>query len=358
MINVTKSYLPNKDKYKKYIDEIYENGWLTNQGPLVQRLEKRLAQYLGVKNIVLVSNGTIALEIAYRALDLKGEVITTPFSFVATTSSLVTNRLTPIFADIDEKTFNLNPKNIEKKITSRTSAILPVHVFGNACEVEQIETIANKHNLKVVYDAAHAFDVKYKDKSVLNYGDISTLSFHATKLFHTIEGGALIINDDSLLEKVRYLINFGIKNQEEIPHLGTNAKMNEFEAAMGLCILDDIEKIKTNRKKVVENYRENLNNIVQFQEQNINASENYSYFPILFKNEEELLKVQKALNEKQIFPRRYFYPSLDTLDYIKPKQICEISQDISKRILCLPLYVGIEKFSQNKIMEILRKNYD
>lgn len=358
MINVTKSYLPNKDKYKKYIDEIYENGWLTNQGPLVQRLEKRLAKYLGVKNIVLVSNGTIALEIAYRALDLKGEVITTPFSFVATTSSLVTNRLTPIFADIDEKTFNLNPKNIEKQITANTSAILPVHVFGNACEVEQIETIANKHNLKVVYDAAHAFDVKYKDKSVLNYGDISTLSFHATKLFHTIEGGALIINDDSLLEKVRYLINFGIKNQEEIPHLGTNAKMNEFEAAMGLCILDDIEKIKTNRKKVVENYRENLNNIVQFQEQNINASENYSYFPILFKNEEELLKVQKALNEKQIFPRRYFYPSLDTLDYIKPKQICEISQDISKRILCLPLYVGIEKFSQNKIMEILRKNYD
>ncbi|MCT7487183.1 DegT/DnrJ/EryC1/StrS family aminotransferase [Aliarcobacter cryaerophilus] len=357
MINVTKSYLPNKDKYKKYIDEIYENGWLTNQGPLVQRLEKRLAKYLGVKNIVLVSNGTIALEIAYRALDLKGEVITTPFSFVATTSSLVTNRLTPIFADIDEKTFNLNPKNIEKQITANTSAILPVHVFGNACEVEQIETIANKHNLKVVYDAAHAFDVKYKDKSVLNYGDISTLSFHATKLFHTIEGGALIINDDSLLEKVRYLINFGIKNQEEIPHLGTNAKMNEFEAAMGLCILDDIEKIKTNRKKVVENYRENLNNIVQFQEQNINASENYSYFPILFKNEEELLKVQKALNEKQIFPRRYFYPSLDTLEYIEPKQECKISRDISKRILCLPIYAELEKDNQDKIIDIIRKCY-
>ena len=292
MINVTKSYLPNKDKYKKYIDEIYENGWLTNQGPLVQRLEKRLAQYLGVKNIVLVSNGTIALEIAYRALDLKGEVITTPFSFVATTSSLVTNKLIPIFVDINEKTFNLNPKNIEKKITSRTSAILPVHVFGNACEVEEIKKIANKHNLKVIYDAAHAFDVKYKDKSLLSYGDISTLSFHATKLFHTIEGGALIINDDSLLEKVRYLINFGIKNQEEIPHLGTNAKMNEFEAAMGLCILDDIEDIKTNRKKVVENYKIGLESLVTFQEQNNQASENYSYFPILFKNEEELSKVQ------------------------------------------------------------------
>jgi dTDP-4-amino-4,6-dideoxygalactose transaminase len=357
MINVTKSYLPNKDKYKKYIDEIYENGWLTNQGPLVQRLEKRLAQYLGVKNIVLVSNGTIALEIAYRALDLKGEVITTPFSFVATTSSLVTNKLIPIFVDINEKTFNLNPKNIEKKITSRTSAILPVHVFGNACEVEEIKKIANKHNLKVIYDAAHAFDVKYKDKSLLSYGDISTLSFHATKLFHTIEGGALIINDDSLLEKVRYLINFGIKNQEEIPHLGTNAKMNEFEAAMGLCILDDIEDIKTNRKKVVENYKIGLESLVTFQEQNNQASENYSYFPILFKNEEELSKVQKSLNKENIFPRRYFYPSLDTLEYIEPKQECKISRDISKRILCLPIYAELEKDNQDKIIDIIRKCY-
>lgn len=355
MINVTKSYLPNKDKYKKYIDEIYENGWLTNQGPLVQRLEKRLAQYLGVKNIVLVSNGTIALEIAYRALDLKGEVITTPFSFVATTSSLVTNKLIPIFVDINEKTFNLNPKNIEKKITSRTSAILPVHVFGNACEVEEIKKIANKHNLKVIYDAAHAFDVKYKDKSLLSYGDISTLSFHATKLFHTIEGGALIINDDSLLEKVRYLINFGIKNQEEIPHLGTNAKMNEFEAAMGLCILDDIEDIKTNRKKVVENYKIGLESLVTFQEQNNQATENYSYFPILFKNEEDLSKVQKSLNKENIFPRRYFYPSLDTLEYIEPKQECKISRDISKRILCLPIYSELEKDNQDKIIDIIRK---
>ena len=357
MINVTKSYLPNKDKYKSYIDEIYENGWLTNQGPLVQRLETRLAQYLGVKNIVLVSNGTIALEIAYRALDLKGEVITTPFSFVATTSSLVTNKLIPIFVDINEKTFNLNPKNIEKKITSRTSAILPVHVFGNACEVEEIKKIANKHNLKVIYDAAHAFDVKYKDKSLLSYGDISTLSFHATKLFHTIEGGALIINDDSLLEKVRYLINFGIKNQEEIPHLGTNAKMNEFEAAMGLCILDDIEDIKTNRKKVVENYKIGLESLVTFQEQNNQASENYSYFPILFKNEEDLSKVQKSLNKENIFPRRYFYPSLDTLEYIEPKQECIISRDISKRILCLPIYAELEKGNQDKIIDIIRKCY-
>lgn len=357
MINVTKSYLPNIEKYKSYIDEIYKTAWLTNQGPLVQRLETRLAQYLGVKNIVLVSNGTIALEIAYRALDLKGEVITTPFSFVATTSSLVTNRLTPIFVDIDEKTFNLSPENIEEKITSKTSAILPVHVFGNACEVEEIEKIAKKSNLKVIYDAAHAFDVKYKDNSLLNYGDISTLSFHATKLFHTIEGGALIINDDELVQKVRYLINFGIKNPQEIPHLGTNAKMNEFEAAMGLCILDDIEDIKTNRKKVVENYKIGLESLVTFQKQNEQANENYSYFPILFKNETQLLKVQNALNDNQIFPRRYFYPSLDTLEYIEPKQECIISRDISKRILCLPIYAELEKGNQDKIIDIIRKCY-
>ena len=354
MINVTKTYLPNKEKYKKYIDEIYENGWLTNNGPLVQRLEKKLAQYLGVKNIILVSNGTVALETAYRTLDIKGFVITTPFSFVATTSSLVTNKLIPIFVDINEKTFNLNPKNIEKKITSRTSAILPVHVFGNACEVEEIKKIANKHNLKVIYDAAHAFDVKYKDKSLLSYGDISTLSFHATKLFHTIEGGALIINDDSLLEKVRYLINFGIKNQEEIPHLGTNAKMNEFEAAMGLCVLDDIESIKESRKNVIELYKKELSSLVVFQEQNKQASQNYSYMPVVFKSEDELLRVQKALNEKEIYPRRYFYPSLDTLEFIEPKQECEISRDISKRVLCLPVFAELQNIDQNSIINTIK----
>ena len=356
MINVTKTYLPSKEKYQKYVDEIYENGWLTNYGPLVQRLEKRLAEYLGVKNIVLVANGTAALEIAYRTLDLKGSVITTPFSFIATTSSLVTNNLSPIFADIDENTFNLYPKNIEKLITPNTSAILPVHVFGNACKVEEIEEIANKYNLKVVYDAAHAFDIKYKDQSVLNYGDISTLSFHATKLFHTIEGGALIINDDKLAEKARYLINFGIKNQEEIPHLGTNAKMNEFEAAMGLCVLDDIEEIKDKRKVILELYRKELDGLVAFQEQNKNATENYSYFPIIFKSEEDLLKIQKVLNEDDIFPRRYFYPSLDTLEYIEPKQNMPISRDISKRILCLPIYVDFERDAQQLIIDVIKKN--
>jgi len=356
MINVTKTYLPNKEKYKKYIDEIYKNGWLTNNGPLVQRLERRLAKYLGVKNIVLVSNGTVALEIAYRTLALKGFIITTPFTFVATTSSLVTNQLLPIFADIDEKTLNLDPKNIEKLITPNTSAILPVHVFGNACKIEEIEKIANRHDLKVIYDAAHAFDVKYKDQSLLNYGDISTLSFHATKLFHSIEGGALIINDDKLVQKARYLINFGIKNTEEIPDLGTNAKMNEFEAAMGLCVLDDIKKIKEKRKMVTENYVRELKDLVIFQKKNENATGNYSYFPVVFESEEQLLKVQKALNERDIFPRRYFCTSLDTLEYVEPKQECEISRNISRRILCLPIYAELEKNIQEIIIKTVKEN--
>jgi dTDP-4-amino-4,6-dideoxygalactose transaminase len=357
MINVTKTYLPDINKYKKYIDEIYANGWITNNGPLVKKLERRLAEYLGVKNIVLVSNGTVALEIAYRVLGLEKFVITTPFSFVATTSSLVANGLLPIFSDINKETLNIDPKQIESNITPNTSALLPVHVFGNACEVEKIEDIAKKYSLKVVYDAAHAFGVKYKGKSLLNYGDISTISFHATKLFHTIEGGALIINDDELVEKARYLINFGIKNEEEIPHLGINAKMNEFEAAMGLCILDDIDKIIEKRKFLWENYYSKLKDYLTFQKLNENiTSYNYSYCPVIFKNEKQLLKIKKALNKNNIFPRRYFYPSLDTLSYIEPKQYCKNSRNISKRILCLPLFYDLKEKEQNKIIKIIKDN--
>ena len=356
MINVTKTYLPDKEKYKQYVDEIYANGWITNNGPMVKKLEKKLAEYLGVKNLILVSNGTVALEIAYRTLGLKGFAITTPFSFVATTSSLVTNNLLPIFADIDPNTLNMNPKNIEKLITPNTSAIVPVHVFGNACQVEAIASIAKKHDLKVVYDAAHAFDVKYKGRSILNYGDISTLSFHATKLFHTIEGGALVINDDSLVEKARYLINFGIENTESIPHLGTNAKMNEFEAAMGLCIFDEIKEIKETRKVVYETYQKELKGIVLLQSKNENAMDNHSYFPVIFEDEGQLKRVQKALNMQNIFPRRYFYPSLDTLSYIEPNQYMGIARDISHRILCLPIYPDLEKEAQKKIISIIKEN--
>jgi len=355
-VNVTKTYLPSIEKYKTYIDEIYKNNWVTNNGPLVQRLEKRLAEYLGVKNVVLVSSGTTALEIAYRTLDLKGFVVTTPFSFVATTSSLVTNNLFPIFADINQDTLNISVDNIKNVLTKNTSAILPVHIFGNVCDVEAIDSLAKDNNLKVIYDASHAFGLKYKEKSILRYGDISTLSFHATKLFHTIEGGALIINDDTLVEKARYLINFGIKNPETIPELGTNAKMNEFEAAMGLCVLDDLNLILKNREHVYSRYYLALKDSVVFPKLKQDTTQNYSYFPIVLKSEKQRASIQKALNDQNIHPRRYGYPSLDTLNYIEPKQYAQVSRDISKRILCLPLYPDLEVEKQENIIHIIKAN--
>jgi len=354
MINVTKTHLPDIDKYKHYIDEIYANGWVTNNGPMVKKLEQKLAAYLGVKNVVLVANGTAALEIAYRTLELKGFAVTTPFSFVATTSSLVTNGLLPIFADINPRSLNISPENIRQQITPNTSAIVPVHVFGNPCDVEQIDSIAKEHGLRVVYDAAHAFNVQYKGKSILNYGDISVLSFHATKLFHTIEGGALIINDDALVQKARYLINFGIENAESIPNLGTNAKMNEFEAAMGLCMLDEIETIIAARKGVYKRYEETLKEMVTLPSWHKDASNNYGYFPILLEDEATVKKIQYAMHHQGISPRRYFYPSLDTLNYIEPKQLCPVSRDISERILCLPIFDGLPEQHQMQIIDIVQ----
>ena len=355
MINVTKSYLPNKKKYKSYIDEIFESGWLTNNGLLLQKLEQRLAEYLGVKNIILVANGSLALHLAYKALSLKGEVITAPFSFAATTSTLAWEGLKPVFADINADSFNLDPSNIEALINENTSAIVPVHVFGNPCEVEVIQVIADNHKLKVIYDASHAFGVEYKGQSVLNFGDISTVSFHATKIFHTIEGGAVITNDDELARKIRLLNNFGITSPITIDSVGTNAKMNEFEAAMGLCVLDEIERIKQQRKNVWETYSEKLQGQVTLQKWNEHSSNNYAYTPVLFDSEVELLKVEAKLKENQIIPRRYFYPSLDTLEYLNSKQVCKVSRDIASRILCLPIYPDLTTVEQQKIIEVLRK---
>ncbi|GFZ33963.1 aminotransferase DegT [Clostridium zeae] len=358
MINVTKTFIPNKEKYKKYVDQILDSGWLTNNGVFAQQLERRLEEYLGVKHIVLVSNGTLALQIAYRALGLSGEAITTPFTFVATTSSLVWEGIEPVFVDIDPNSYCLDSNKIEEKITTKTSAIVPVHVFGNACDVEKIDEIAKSNNLKVIYDAAHAFDVRYKDKSLLNFGDISTLSFHSTKIFHTIEGGALIINDDEVYNKVRLLINFGISGPDVIDGLGINTKMNEFQAAMGLCILDEIESIKFNRKNVYEYYREGLSKNLTFQRINDNIQWNYSYFPVEFKDENQLLEVRKKLNLKEIYPRRYFYPSLETLNYIKKSYKVEKSNSLAKRILCLPFYDSIDKETLDKIIEIVNSVVD
>ncbi len=354
MINVTKPYLPERTKLNKYIDQIYDSCWLTNNGPLVQELTARLEKYLGVSNLLLVSNGTSALQIAYKALGVTGQAITTPFSFVATTSSLVWEGIEPIFVDINPETFCINPSNIEAVITAETTAIVPVHVFGNACEVEEIEAIAKKHNLKTIYDGAHAFGVKYKGESLLSYGDATTLSFHATKLFHTSEGGAIIFKNKEDYEKAKLMINFGINGPDSITELGINAKMNEFQAAMGLCVLDEMETITAQRKDIWLTYQTELEGLVEFQVLNPYANNNYAYAPVLFKTEAQLLKVQKALNDNGTFPRRYFYPSLDTLDYLQPQIPKTHSRDITKLILCLPIYPGLVKQEQNMINSTLR----
>ncbi|AJG99487.1 aminotransferase DegT [Clostridium beijerinckii] len=356
MINVTKAYLPDITSYKNYIDKIFNSGWLTNNGQFVQKLEKRLQEYLNVKNLILVSNGTIALQLAYRALELSEEVITTPFTFAATVSSQVWEGLRPIFADINSETFCIDYKQIENSITKKSKAIVPVHVFGNACDIDEIQKIANKNNLKVIYDAAHAFGVKYKNKSILSYGDISTISFHSTKLFHTIEGGAIVVNDDELYDKLKLMINFGIRGPEKIEGLGINAKMNEFQAAMGLCVLEDIDKILEGRKRVHNFYMDNLSKELQLQKYNEYCTRNYAYFPVVFKTDEVLMNIIKELNENDIFPRRYFYPSLDTLNYLKNSKYMPISNNVSNKILCLPIYDSLEEEKLKQIVAIINRN--
>ena len=356
MIPVTKAYLPNKEKYQSYVDRIFQSGWLTNNGSLLQELERRLADYLGVKNIILVANGSFALQLAYKALALEGEVITTPFSFAATTSTLAWEGLKPVFADINSETFNIDPAQIEAQINPNTSAIVPVHVFGNPCDVDAIQAIADKHKLKVVYDAAHAFGSEYKDQSVLNFGDISTLSFHSTKIFHTIEGGAVITNDDELARKIRLMINFGISSPTSIKSVGTNAKMNELEAAMGLCVLDEIDTIRQRREDIWQVYTNELSNIVEMQQWNKHGKNNCAYAPVLFESEEQLLRIEAKLKENDILPRRYFYPSLDTLAYLNSKQVCNNSRDVASRILCLPIYPTLKLDDVQKIINIMESN--
>jgi dTDP-4-amino-4,6-dideoxygalactose transaminase len=353
MINVTQSYMGNKAKFLGYVDSIYASGWLTNHGPLVAELEDRLREYLGVRNIILTNNGTLALQIAYRALNLCGSAITTPFSFVATTSSLQWEGLRPIFADIDKATWNLDPKTIEARIEADTQAIVATHVFGNACDVEQISQVAQRHQLKVIYDGAHAFSVRYKDQSVYNWGDISTLSFHATKLFHTIEGGAIVTNDDTLAARVRLLCNFGIVDTDVIEGIGINAKLNEFAAAMGLCILDDMALILEQREEIASRYEQQLGDHFDLQRQQPHSQRNHSYFPIALANEDQLLNCRAALKDRSINPRRYFYPSLDTLNYLQPQPAQIESRALSRRVLCLPIYPGLPRHAQNTVIQTL-----
>lgn len=355
MINVTKTYLPDKEKFLKYVDRIYESGWLTNNGQLVQELEKRLAGWLGVENLMLVTNGTIALQVAFRALGMKGSVITTPFSFVATTSSLVWEGITPVFADIDPASFNLTPESVSRKIGPGISGILPVHVFGNPCKADELEKIAGRNGVRLLFDAAHAFGVKYKGTSVLNFGDASILSFHSTKIFHTIEGGAIIFKDKKHLEAARRMINFGITGYDRVEGIGINGKMNEFQAAMGHCILDDVEELLNRRSLIYLRYAEAFRGVrnIRLQELNPDAEYNYAYFPVLFSSEKLREKVVSILNEHGIFPRRYFSPSLETLDYINDPKEMPVSDDVSGRILCLPFYESLKEEDQDKIISMI-----
>lgn len=340
MIPVTKPFLPPKAEYLSYLEGVFQRNWLTNNGPLVNQLELQLKQLLGVKHLLYVTNGTIALQIAIKALGLEGEIITTPFSYVATTSSIVWEGCQPVFVDIDPHTFNIDPTKIEAAISSRTSAILATHVFGNPCEVDEIQAIADKHGLKVIYDAAHAFGVTYKGKSIFEYGDISTTSFHATKLFHTVEGGAVFAKEPELLRKMALLRNFGHTSATTFEGVGINGKNSEFHAAMGLCILPYVEDIIARRKMLFGCYDAMLTNLKATKPRRLTDGicYNYAYYPILFQTETQLLAAQARLEKSQIYTRRYFYPSLSKLDYLAHTALTPISDEIAERILCLPLY--------------------
>ena len=353
MINVTKAFLPAREAYENYVKGIFDRCWLTNNGPLVVELEQRLKSYLGMENMLYLSNGTVAIQIAIKALELKGEIITTPFSYVATTSSIVWEQCTPVFADILPDTYNIDPAKIEASITNKTTAILATHVFGNPCDIDAITAIAAKHNLKVIYDAAHAFGVTYKGRPVFEYGDISTCSFHATKIFHTIEGGAVFTPHKALNDRMALLRNFGHTSPVTFDGAGINAKNSEFHAAMGLCVLDSIDEIRAARKRQWEFYHKQLkNDAIQLLTITANTTEfNYAYFPIVLESEAVLLEVTKKLNEQEIFPRRYFYPSLNTLHYVAPSH-CSVSESIATRVLCLPLFFDLKQEEQEQIVAI------
>jgi len=356
MIQVTTPFLPPKEEFNKYVDQIWEKNWQTNNGPLLNELELRLKAFLGLEHFLFVSNGTLALQLAIKALNLKGEIITTPFSFIATTSSIVWEGCKPVFADIDPDSFNIDPEKIEALITPNTCAILATHVYGNPCDIEAIEIIAKKHNLKVIFDAAHCFGVKYKERSVLEYGDISTISFHATKLFHTTEGGGIITTSPELTYRLSKLRNFGFLTAESFDGLGINGKNSEFHAAMGLCNLKYADEILEQRKNQYLHYHSQLTNLnVSYHKITTGTDYNYSYYPILFKSEEDMLKAKSLLETNWIYPRRYFYPSLSGLDYVE-KQATPVSDDISRRILCLPLYHMLSIEEQDFICRILLRS--
>lgn len=353
MINVTKTYLPPFEEYTAVLKRAWDKTWVTNNGELVQELEFKLKNYLSVKNLLFTNNGTLPLQMALKVLNITKEVITTPFSYVATTNAILWEGCKPIFVDIDPTTFCIDATKIEAAITADTQAILATHVYGIPCDVELIEAIAKKYQLKVIYDGAHAFGATYKGKSLLSYGDISTCSFHATKLFHTVEGGCIIANDAVVAKQLMLYRQFGHVYDDYIS-IGINGKNSEFHAAMGLCVLPQINNIIVNRKMITEQYDNLLSDIIRRPVLDIELGYNYSYYPILFDSEFELLAALKNLKEKQISGRRYFYPSLNKLPYIQ-NQTCPVSEDISSRVLCLPLYYGLKNEDLKRVVDCIVK---
>lgn len=356
-VYVTMPSLPPLEEYNELLAGVWERGILTHNGPLVQQFEKEFNKWAGIQNSVAVSNGTIAIQMAIKALGLKGEIITSPFTWVATASAILWENCTPVFVDIDPETLNIDPSLIEEKITKNTCAIMPVHVFGNACDCEAIEAIAAKHQLKVIYDAAHAVGVNYKGRPLLEYGDISATSFHATKLLNTAEGGGCITRDSALHEKLKRIRFFGHNDAKEVVEDGFNGKLTEVHAALGLANLKYLDEVAADRKRKYLLYKNKLSQktTLSFQKIRDNAC-NYSYFPVIFESEQQLLKIEKILNDQAIYPRRYFYPSINTYSKIMPYQPMKHSEDIASRILCLPLYWKLEESKIEEIAGLILKN--
>ncbi len=360
-ILVTRSSMPTIEEYVDEIKEIWDSHWLTNMGPKHKALEAGLLDYLGVEKIDLLTNGHMALELTMQALNLHGEVITTPFTFASTTHAIVRNGLKPVFCDIDPVDFTMDVTKIEGLITDKTCAILPVHVYGNICNVEEIERIARKYGLKVIYDAAHTFGVKYKGRGIGAFGDVSCFSFHATKVFNSIEGGCVCFKDKEFGKLIYQLKNFGIKNQEEVDGVGANAKMNEFCAAMGLCNLRHVDGEIEKRRFIVERYRSRLEGVEGLQLNPIqkDVTPNYAYFPVVF--DERVFgasrnEVFDALAEQGIGARKYFYPLTNSFECFHGQfdpQETPVAVRISKRVLTLPLYADLALSDVDRICEII-----
>ncbi|MAA79116.1 MAG: aminotransferase DegT [Deltaproteobacteria bacterium] len=340
-IFVTRSTVAPLNHYSKELESVWESGIFTHNGPKVRRFESEINRFLGCDSTVAVTNGTIAIQIAMRALDLTGgEIITTPFSWIATCSSILWERCTPVFVDIDPNTLNIDPSKIEAAVTKQTRAILGVHVFSNPCDVVKIDTVAKKHHLKVIYDGAHAFGVQHLGRSLLDFGDISTTSFHATKLLSSGEGGAVFANG-STKERLQSIRFFGHDPEKNIIDTGCNGKMTELHAALGLINLPLVPSILQKRKAIYQQYRSILDDKVRYQHFSENAY-NFSYMPIILDSEKQLLRVIEELNANNVFPRRYFYPSLNTVNAVKEYTPCPISEDISSRIMTLPSYHDLD----------------